>query len=395
MTSVPSKKTVITENPPLRVRDLVAPRSGPGLFLEFYGKDASLFYFGRGALWQAVGALGLCGSDTVLVPSYHCGVEIEAVALSGVRLAYYDIRADLTVDLAELRSRIEAGTRAVLLIHYFGFPQPVEEVKAICQARGIVLIEDCSQALFSCYRGQPLGTFGDLASFSQRKTLPLPDGGALLVNNPALSCGEPASRPSGGVVLKKTAGMLFRSLFNCDPRNELPYPLERLAALFNRRLAQSSAVSYSTGMEIDPGRCRLASSGLSRHIMERTRIEQVISRRRDNYALLSARLPEQSCFKAVRDSLPEGVCPLFFPIRVEGMPRGEFQDRLLARGIGSFIFGDQSHPSLPKGLYPGARALADSILCLPVHQGLGPKDMERIAKSLQQITGERFHADTH
>lgn len=386
---------VITENPCLHPGDLFQRKIDGGLFRKFYGRDADLFYFGRGALWHAIQSLHLSASDTVLVPSYHCGVEIEAVSMAGVQLRYYDVREDFSIDLSDLLNKIDAGVRAVLLIHYFGFPQPVEAVKAVCTAHNIFLIEDCSQALFSASKGTLLGTFGDVAVFSQRKSLPLPDGGALLVNNPCLTPEPPGSRPSEYVAMKKSLGILFRSAFNLNPRNELPYLLERMAAILNSRIARTAGSRYSTGMEIDMDRCNLAMSCTSKQIMDRTRIEHVILRRRDNYDSLLSRLPNTPKIGIVRDHLPEGVCPLFFPVKIEGTSRRGIQDRLLESGINSFVFGEELHPSLPKHQFRNAEMLSREILCLPVHQDLRPEHMAIIAATLLRGTGELDNADFH
>lgn len=387
--------TFITEYPLLRVRDLLAAGRGDGLFRSFYGADAALFYFGRGALWQAVAAMNVAPDEHVLVPSYHCGVEIEAVAMTGAGLRYYAVREDLSVDLADLAARADRGSKALLLIHYFGFPQPVAAVRTFCSERGILLIEDCSQALFSTLQGRPLGTFGDVAVFSQRKTLPLPDGGALLINNPALASPWRTEPCSTKVALKKTAGLLLRSLFRLNPREKLPFPLERAAAALNRRVARQSATSYSTGLEIDVDRCRLASSGLARWIMERTESRRVIGRRRDNYLSLLANLAATPHLRLVRDRLEDGVCPLFFPVSVEGLPRGAVQEALMAQGIASFVFGEELHQSLPKEQFPEAAALSRKVLCLPVHQNLGAREMASMAKALVQVTREIARAAAH
>jgi perosamine synthetase len=395
MNSTKREKSVLTENPPLHFSNIFALKIDEGVFRKFYGKDAALFYFGRGALLHAVKAMRLSASDNVLVPSYHCGVEIEAVSMAGVQLRFYDIREDLTIELSDLTSKIDTSTKAVLLIHYFGFPQPVDSIKDICNAANILLIEDCSQALFSSYQGKPLGTFGDLTIFSQRKTLPLPDGGALLVNNPALASELPVKSPNIYVAIKKTAGMLFRAIFNCNPRNELPYPLERMATVFNRLSTRNSGISYSTGMEIDTNRCSLAMSGISKQIMNRTRIEYVIQRRRDNYTYLLRNLTATPCFRIVREQLQEGVCPLFFPVMIESNCRNDIQERLMRSGIGTFVFGAELHPSLPKDLFQEAMVLSRTILCLPVHQGLKPENMALIAETLLQATREHVYANTH
>ena len=393
----PAKRdsVVITDYPRLHFSDLFSHKNKEGIFKTFYGKDASLFYFGRGALWQAIKSMQLSASDNVLVPSYHCGVEIEAVFMAGVQLRYYDIQEDFTIDISDLQSRIDASTRAILLIHYFGFPQPVEEIKNICATSNVMLVEDCSQALFSSCAGKPLGSFGDIAIFSQRKTLPLPDGGALLLNNSKLKPEISAKKPSNYVAIKKTLGMLLRSTFNLNPRNELPYPFEGMATVINRLVARNSGNRYSTGLAVDIDRCNLAMSGLSGKIMDRTHIEQVIRRRRENFTCLLGSLSESPGARIVWKQLPEGVCPLFFPIKIEGVNRSVLQDRLLKSGISSFVFGEELHPSLPANQFRTAEMLSQKILCLPVHQDLKSADMTCIAETLLRKVGELENADTN
>jgi dTDP-4-amino-4,6-dideoxygalactose transaminase len=388
-------KVLITENPCLRPGHLFRHAIGEGLFRAFYGKDASLFYFGRGALWQGIRSLRLSPSDVVLVPAYHCGVEVEAVSMAGVRLRYYDVGEDLAIDPADLKSRFDAHTRAVLLIHYFGFPQPVEAIREICAASKVLLVEDCSQALFSSCMGRPLGTFGDMAVFSQRKTLPLPDGGALLVNNPELAPEHPDKTASACVAIKKTMGMLFRATFNLSPRDELPYPFERMVEVINRRITRNAGTRYSTGMGIDIDRCSMAMSGIARQIMDRTRIEEVVQRRRDNYDCLSRRLSDTAAVGIVRPALPEGACPLFLPVRIRGIARRDLQLQLMGAGIGAFVFGETLHPTLPPGQFTHAEMLSQEILCLPVHQDLAPGDMAYMAEAVQRTAGELEHASTH
>jgi perosamine synthetase len=379
----------VSDFPRLQPRALFASRSRDGMFREFYGKDAGLFYFGRGALWYAMRSLRLAPSDNVLVPAYHCGVEIEAVSMAGAQLRYYDVTEECTVDLDDLRKRIDSGTRALLLVHYFGFPQPVEEIRDICRAANVVLIEDCCHALFSSHRGAPLGTFGDAAIFSQRKTLPLPDGGALIFNAPERGKGLTPDRPGEVVAVKKALGMLFRSTFNSGPHQELPYPLE----LINKLITARAGARYSTGMQIDMARCNLAMSATSKWLMDRTPVAHVVERRRQNYRHLVRMVQETRLVTVVHRELPEGVCPLFFPVRVKQGLRESIQHRLDREGIATFIFGDVPHPTLPKGEFGRAERLSQEILCLPVHQDLDLEDMKAVAEALSEAVREADHAD--
>jgi dTDP-4-amino-4,6-dideoxygalactose transaminase len=168
-----------------------------------------------------------------------------------------------------------------------------------------------------------------------------------------------------------------------------------MATVINRLITRNAGIRYSTGMEIDIDRCRLAMSGTSRWIMNRTRIEHVIQRRQDNYTCLRRYLADTPCIRIVREQLPEGVCPLFFPVKIEGVSRNDVQDRLLKAGIGTFVFGEELHPTLPIHQFRNAEILSQGILCLPVHQDLKPTDMPRMAVTLLRAIRELSNADTH
>src|SRR6185369_4056830 len=115
-------------------------------------------------------------------------------------------------------------------------------------------------------------------------------------------------------------------------------------------------------MEVDKDRCTLAMSGTSERIMDRTRIEPVIQRRRDNYDYLLRNLADMPCIKVVREQLPEGVCPLFFPVKIAGVSRHGIQERLLRSGISSFVFGEELHPRLPGNQFRNAEMLSQEVL---------------------------------
>jgi dTDP-4-amino-4,6-dideoxygalactose transaminase len=361
--------------------DLLAPEIAGGLFLRFYGKEALLFSLGRGALSHAAQGMGLANGDNILLPCFHCGVEVEALVATGVEPRFYPLNDDLSVDPERLSPLIDGRTRGVLLIHYFGFPQPVTEVGTLCRSRGIPLIEDCCHALFSRHLGKPLGSFGEIAVFSQRKSLPLPDGGALLLNG-ELSDSQPLPvRPSGTVALKKALGMLLRSTFGLERGRRLPFPLE----LMNRLIVGRSRPIQAGGPDLDLGPCRQAMSGISRRIMDRTRIDEVVARRQAHYEALAERLRGCPGLTPLKPQLPEGCCPLYLPVLLPAGVRDELQERLAERGIHTFVFGADLHPRLPRGEFPLAERYARDLLCLPVHQQLTGADIDYLAATLPAI----------
>ena len=162
----------------------------------FNTRRCSLFFSARYALSAGVRALGLTSDENILMPSYNCWVEIDPILYQGLRIKYYRITKTFSVDLDDLRAAINEKTRAVLITHYLGFPQPLDEIKEVCEQYKLILIEDCAHAFLSEYKGRPVGSFGDISIFSFRKTLPIPDGAALVINNDRIIYKNSHRKPS-------------------------------------------------------------------------------------------------------------------------------------------------------------------------------------------------------
>src|ERR1700704_3738022 len=135
-------------------------------------------YFARNAVWDAAQMLGLAGKK-VLMPAYHHGVELETLLAAQVTPVFFRVDAQMRADFEDARAR-SAGVAAVYVIHYAGFPQDMQAARQLAGELGVPLIEDCALALLSGEGEKPLGSFGDLSVFCLYKTLPVPNGGALL-----------------------------------------------------------------------------------------------------------------------------------------------------------------------------------------------------------------------
>lgn len=128
--------------------------------------------------------------DEVIVPSFTFVSTANAFAVHGARLVFADIRPDtLNIDESLLPSLLTPRTRAIVVVHYAGVACEMDAVMNLARDRGIVVIEDNAHGLFGGYRGQPLGSFGALAtqSFHETKNISCGEGGALLINDPAFS----------------------------------------------------------------------------------------------------------------------------------------------------------------------------------------------------------------
>jgi len=140
------------------------------------------------ALEMAALLLELEPGDEVVVPSFTFVSTANAFLLHGGRPVFVDVREEtLNLDEEALEGVLTERTRAVVAVHYAGVGCAMERLTAICEARGIMLIEDNAHGLFGEWSGRPLGSFGALAtlSFHETKNFTCGEGGALLINNPS------------------------------------------------------------------------------------------------------------------------------------------------------------------------------------------------------------------
>src|SRR5438132_1278410 len=168
--------------PTLSPRYLFRSDRGAALPFPLNAGTATSFYTARNGIYHLLRVLGFHDGATILVPDYHHGVEVQAIRASGASIRYYTVNRRLEPDLDEVARLCRSHPRVLYVIHFLGWPQPIEEMAALCRERGIVLIEDCALALLSKAGERPLGTFGDYAVFCLYKSLPVPDGGLLVQN---------------------------------------------------------------------------------------------------------------------------------------------------------------------------------------------------------------------
>lgn len=153
------------------------------------------FVFGVGsgtdALHLAVRALGLGPGDEVITVANTWISTAFAASYVGADVVLVDVdAATLQMDPERLNEAITPNTKAVIPVHLFGHPAPMDEIMAICRPRGIHVIEDVAQAPLAKVGGQQVGTIGDLGcySFYPSKNLGcFGDGGAVVTNDAALA----------------------------------------------------------------------------------------------------------------------------------------------------------------------------------------------------------------
>ena len=133
--------------------------------------------------------LDVQAGDEVIVPSFTFVSSINAYVLRGAKPVFADIRPDtLNIDESKLEALITPRTKVIVIVHYAGVGCEMDDIMAIANRHGIAVVEDNAHGLFARYRGRYLGTFGPLAtlSFHETKNFTCGEGGALVLNDPAL-----------------------------------------------------------------------------------------------------------------------------------------------------------------------------------------------------------------
>jgi dTDP-4-amino-4,6-dideoxygalactose transaminase len=143
---------------------------------------------GTAALEVALGALGVGPGDEVIVPAWSwisCFTAIMRVGGTPVLAEIDDTFCLAPGDVTRLKT---PRTKAVLLVHYQGVAAELDKLVPECRAAGVRLLEDCAEAMGATYHGRPVGTFGDIATFSfqHNKFMTSGEGGMIATNDAAL-----------------------------------------------------------------------------------------------------------------------------------------------------------------------------------------------------------------
>ena len=158
---------------------------------EYYGTLFSVAVnSATSGLYAAIGALGIGYGDEVIVSPYTMTACALSPLIYGAIPVFADIDANTgCMDPKSIKSRISKNTKAIVVVHQFGFPADMDEIISIANENNIKIIEDCAQAHSAKYKDKFVGTFGDIGVFSLNvnKTIQAGEGGICVTNNPEIA----------------------------------------------------------------------------------------------------------------------------------------------------------------------------------------------------------------
>ena len=153
---------------------------------EYYGSKYSVSVnSATSGLYMAIGALGIGYGDEVIVSPYTMSACAMAPMIYGAIPVFADVDNMGSLDPNSIKTLVSPRTKAILVVHQFGIPADMDEIMAIAKKHNIKVIEDCAQAHGAKYKGQYVGTIGDIGVFSLNvnKTIQSGEGGVCVTND--------------------------------------------------------------------------------------------------------------------------------------------------------------------------------------------------------------------
>jgi len=310
-------------------------------------------------------------------PDYFCNEALIPLRIKGISLYYYPIKDDLSPDWDRIELEIKESSTfepdVFILVHYFGFPNCLDEAKGFCDKHGSELLEDCAHLLL------PVNGAGqNTAFFSPRKLLSLPEGGLLIMpyNSPVqqtLKFGANKKLIFKWLALRLAQRMMLTM--------GISWHRFRKTAIGNLHNNHANQLSGSMKMFPDKYTLKLLA------IMEKG-LKQVLEKRRANYMRLLRAVDGIKVVKPLFPSLPDYVCPYAFPLIVS-----EERDAVASQ-LNHFGIPAASWPDLPlevldrRDKHKTAVWLQEHILLLPVHQDLSDNQVEYMAFKLRELLGK-------
>lgn len=156
-------------------------------FADYIGtKFAVALNSGTSSLDLALKLLNITKNDEVIVPTITFVSTAHAVIYNAATPVFADVdKKTLNIDFADVMRKITNKTKAIIVMHYSGYPVDVDRLKSILLNKNIAIVEDAAHAVGASYKGRKCGSLADIAAFSFHAVKPLNcgDGGALTFNN--------------------------------------------------------------------------------------------------------------------------------------------------------------------------------------------------------------------
>jgi perosamine synthetase len=346
-------------------------------------ENARLVTSGRIAIALALRQMKVGPGDGVLVPAFHCASMIEPVTWAGATPVFYRVKADTSVDLDDVASKIDSNVKVLMVTNYFGFPQDLSAIRAFCDSRGLLMLEDCAHCFLGEHQGRPVGSYGDYAIASSMKFYPMYEGGMLVSARHSL---DAVVLHSGGVGFEAKAALnALEDSFEYGRlglvKALLWLPLASKDLLWRSIKARKPSATQSMvpgssegGFSFDPAWLNKRSSLFSRWMLKLVSRPRMGELRRKNYLKLAAALASLPGCRPLFTTLPEGVFPWVFPL-ITDHSQAVFHT-LKSQGVPIIRFGEYLWPGVDATVCFNSVDLSRRVMSFSCHQELRDEELD-------------------
>jgi len=305
---------------------------------------------GTDALLLSLRACGVGTGDEVIAPAFTFIATTGAATVLGARPAFVDIDpATYNLDPRQLRAKITAKTKAILVVHLYGLPADMDAILEIARGKNVRVIEDSAQAIGAKYKGRSAGSMGDLGcvSFYPTKNLgAYGDGGMIVTNSEELAARLRLQRHHG-----QTGGYVSTEQG------------------WNSRLDEIQAAVLRVKL---------------RHLEEWQKARQ---HHAAEYSRLLGTIPG-----VVIPTAPAGLTHVYHQYTIRVPRRDHVQKCLAGRKIGSTVYYPVPLHLQPvyaslgynRGDFPAAERAAEEVLSLPMYAELRTDQIERVTGAIAE-----------
>lgn len=351
---------------------------------------------GRYAIALALEHMDTQPGDIVLVPAYHCEAMIAPVKWICAKPVFYCINKDTSVNLDDIKRKMTANVKAIIVTHYFGFLQDLTAIRTLCDQHGIKLIEDCAHAFFGLYDNyQPVGKVGDYTIASSMKFLPVYEGGILCsetINVSSINVTAPSIAFQLKSLLNTLEGSLdYNRLGNVGKLLSTILVLKDSAWTVLKKLKKSANLatgpsSSDGGYDLDDAWVHKTVSLSSKIIIKLTDMHGLAHRRRDTYQKLHAAFARLPNSRPLFEVLPIQIVPWVYPLYVNN-PEKHFHN-LKNQGVPIWRFGEFLDVDVNEKTCPVSVDYSRHVFQFPCHQSLTDADIDWMINKVTQALAE-------
>lgn len=305
---------------------------------------------GLDALWIAFRILGIGAGDEVIVQGNTYIASVMGITINGATPVFVEPDEYYNLDASRIEEKITEKTKAILVVHLYGQASNMAPIMGLARKYGLRVVEDCAQSHGACFEGKMTGTFGDIGCFSfypSKNLGAFGDGGAIVTNDPGIADDVRVFRNYG---------------------SEKRY--------YNRVVGTNSRLD-----ELQAGLLRVRLS----HMQEL----------QDDKKKVSGRYLKELNNKQIElPKIRDGADHIWHQFVIRTDRRDDLAVFLKEKGIGIIIhYPIPPHLSeayqylnIPRGSLPITEKYADSVLSIPLYNGMTEEEQTCVIEAINQFT---------